>query len=438
MMLTQLGQLAMMTTDLALVGRIGVDELAAAALAGRIYLVSFTFAAGLLAPIAPLAAQAFAAHNLAMVRRLLRTGLWAALLASVPIMAFALQGEQMLLALGQAPDAARLAQQYLFGLAWGIAPALCFQAIRGWMGGVNRTSPVLWITVGAVPVNAILINLLIYGNFGLPRLGLFGVGLVTTLVNFGMFSAGLWILIRHRHFRAYYLLAHIWRFDWSLVRHLSLVGTPISLVSLIAYGAISAAAILAGQIGTSELAAHQIALQVATTSFLIALGVSMASSVRVGQAVGRNDSSGVKRAGLIAMLLGIVIVTILTLAVIVARFEVPKLFLAESSGGADATIAIAARLLPVSASFLITDAVASIAAGGLRGLKDTRVPLLFAGITYWPIGVSLSYVLSLKIGLSVIGIWIGLSIGTSVYAGLLVLRFHVLSRRLALKGRLSP
>ncbi|WFU37094.1 MATE family efflux transporter [Bradyrhizobium brasilense] len=432
MVLTQVGQMAMMTTDLAFIGHIGGDTLAAAALASRIYLVSFIFGIGLLAPIAPLVAQAFGAHNMALVRRSLRMGIWSALLLSLPIMVFTLHGEQMLLALGQAPDTARLAQRYLFGLAWGVAPALCFQAIRSFMGAANRPEPVLWITLAAIPINALLVYLLIYGRLGLPRLELFGAGLATTLVNWGAFLVGLWVVTMHRLFRHYHVLAHLWRFDWPLMRLLIVIGLPISIAYLIGYGQFSAATLLAGMISTSALAAHQITLQVATILLIVSSGISTAAAVRVGYAASRNDGPGVKRAGLVAILLGIVVIAILTLAVIAARFEIVELFLGESAGDGDATVALAAKLLLVGASLFITDAVESIAAGSLRGLADTRVPLLFAGLAYWPIGFSFSYVLSFKIGLGAIGIWIGLSIGTAIYAGLLVLRFQILANRLTL------
>lgn len=429
MVLTQVGQIAIMTTDLAFIGHIGAEALAGTALAGRVYLVSLTFGLGLLASIAPLTAQAFGADNMAVVRRSLRMGLWAALLLSLPITAFALHGEQILLYLGQAPGAARLAQQYLFGLAWGVAPALCFQAIRSFMGAVKRPEPVLWITLAAVPVNALLVYLLLHGKLGLPRLELFGAGLATSLVNCGTFFASLWFATMRRPFRDYHVLAYFWRFDWPIMRQLIAMGTPISIGSLIGYGGTSAASVLAGLISTSALAAHQIAIQVAATLFMIPFGISMAAAVRVGHAVGRNDGPGIKQAGLVAMLLGIVITAIMTLAVIAARFEIAELFLGDSAGDADATIGLAAKLLLVGASFFIIDAVESIAAGGLRGLKDTWVPLLFAGIAYWLVGLSLGYVLGLKIGLGAIGIWIGLSIGTTVYAGLLVLRFQLLANR---------
>lgn len=168
---------------------------------------------------------------------------------------------------------------------------------------------------------------------------------------------------------------------------------------------------------------------------MIPFGISMAAAVRVGHAVGRNDIPGVTRAGLVAILLGVIIAAVLTLAVIAARFEIPKLFLGESTADANATIGLAAKLLLVGAGFFIPDAVQNIAAGALRGLKDTRVPPLFAGIGYWLIGISLSYVLSVKVGLGAIGLWIGLSIGTIVYAALLVPRFQLLASKLARHSR---
>src|SRR6202171_1826511 len=391
MALAQLGHQAMMTTDLAFIGRLGSEAVAAAALGGTVYFLSFTFGMGVLAAVAPLAAQAFGAGNPHLVRRALRTGLWAALLIALPVMAFPLRGEQILLALGQAPVPAHLAQQYLFGLAWGMAPALCFLAIRGFMGALNRPQPLLWITLAAIPANAVMVFLLMYGPFRLPRLELFGAGLATTLVNCAMFLAALWFATRRRPFRKYHLLAHLWRIDWTLLRQLFAIGAPISLAFLMEYGLFAAAALLMGVIGTAALAAHQIALQVTAILFMVPFGIGMAATVRVGHAVGRNDSAAVKRAGLTAMALGVVLVAILTLAVILARFAIARFFLGEAAANADATIELAAKLLLVGATFFVLDGVQSIAVGSLRGINDTRMPLLFAAISYWGIGFTSAY-----------------------------------------------
>src|SRR6476469_8929846 len=345
--LTQLGQIAMMTTDLALIGRLGDEAVAAAALAHTVFFISFTFGMGLVSAVAPLAAQAFGARYPRGVRRALRVGLWAALVISLPIMAFPLYGEPILVMLGQAPATARLAQQYLFGLAWGVTPALAFRAIRGFMGAVNRPEPGLWITLAAIPANAVLVYLLIHGALGLPRWELFGAGIATPPINFGMFLAGLWFAHRRRPFRKYQVLGNIWRIDWLLMRQLIVIGAPISVAFLMEYGMFAAAALLMGLISITALAAHQIALQVTAILFMVPFGIGMAATVRVGHAVGRNDPAAVKRAGFVATLLGIVLVSALTLTVIVGRYAVARFFFGEAAASAGDAVALTATLLAV-------------------------------------------------------------------------------------------
>lgn len=428
MALTQLSQIAMMSTDLAFIGRLGGDAVAAAALAGTVYFVGSTFGMGLMSAVAPLAAQAYGASDAGLVRRALRVGLWAGLFIALPIMLIALNGEAILLALGQAPGVAHLAQNYLAGLAWGIAPMLWFLALRSFMGAVNRPEPVLWITLAAIPLNALLVYPLLYGQWGFPQLGLTGVGLATSTVNLGTFLAGLWFATCRAPFRDYHVLARLQRIDWRLMRQLLVIGAPISLSFLLEYGLFSAAAILMGLISTAALAAHQIALQITAILFMVPFGISMAATVRVGHATGRNDAIGVRRAGLMAMLLGVSLAVLFTVGIILARYDIVQLFLGSGLADAEATAALTATLLLVGTTFFITDALQTIAVGALRGIKDTRVPLLLAVLGYWLIGFPASYVLGLRTALGATGIWIGLSLGTAIYAALLVMRFLRLSR----------
>ena len=430
--LTQLGQIAMMTIDLALIGRLGDEAVAAAALANTVFFVSFTVGMGLVSAVAPLVAQAFGARNPRQVRRSLRVGLWAALLISLPIMVFPLYGEQILLTLGQAPATAHLAQRYLFGLAWGIAPSLWFLAIRGFMGAVNRPEPGLWITLVAIPANALLVYLLIHGGMGLPRLELFGAGLATAIVYFGMFLAALGFAYGRRPFRKYRVLGRIWRIDWVLMWRLIVIGAPISISFLMEYGLFAAAALLMGLIGTTALAAHQIALQITAILFMVPFGIGMAATVRVGHAVGRSDAAAVRRAGFVAVLLGIVFVSIMTLVVIVGRFSIARFFFGEAAESAGLVIELTATLLMVGATFFVADGIQTVAAGALRGMNDTRIPLLFAAISYWLIGFPAAYGLAFGAKFGAVGVWIGLSCGTAVYAVLLLLRFQSLARRLQL------
>jgi MATE family multidrug resistance protein len=227
--LTQLGQIAMMTTDLAFIGRLGSEAVAAASLAHTVFFVSFTFGMGLVSAVAPLAAQAFGARNPRMVRRSLRVGLWAALLIALPLMALPFRGERILLALGQAPMAAQFAQEYLLGLVWVSCRPFGLFAIRGFMSAVNRPEPILWITLAAIPANAVLVYLLLYGEAGLPRLGCSAPALRPRSSISGTFLAGLWFTSRRRPFRKYHVLGRIWRIDWPLMRQLFIVGAPISI-----------------------------------------------------------------------------------------------------------------------------------------------------------------------------------------------------------------
>jgi multidrug resistance protein, MATE family len=425
--LTQLGQIAMMTTDLAFIGRLGDGAVAAAALAHTIFFVSFTVGMGLVSAVSPLAAQAYGARDPHRVRRSLRVGLWAALLISLAVMALPFWGKQILLALGQSPVAAGLAQQYLFGLVWSILPALWFLAIRGFMSAINRPQPILWITLAAIPTNALLVYLLLYGEWGLPRLELFGAGLATSMVNFGMFLAALWFAARRRPFRKYHVLGHIWRIDWQLMRQLVVLGAPISISFLLEYGLFGAAGLLMGLISTTALAAHQIALQIAAILFMVPFGIGMAATVRVGHAVGRRDAAAVRRAGFIATGLGIGFMSAMTLVVMLGRFAIAQIFLGEGVGAA---AELTATLLLVGATFFIADGIQTIASGSLRGMNDTRVPLLFATVSYWLIGFTLACGLGFWTPLGAVGVWIGLSCGTVVYATLLLLRFRLLANRL--------
>ena len=426
--LTQLGQIAMMTTDIAMIGRLGSEAVAAAALAHTVLFVSFTFGMGLVSAVAPLAAQAFGARDPHLIRRALRVGLWAALLISLPLMALRFWAEQVLLMLGQAPTTAHLAQEYLAGLVWTILPALWFMAIRGFMSAINRPEPILWITLAAIPANAALVYVLLFGAFGLPQFGLFGAGLATSIVNVGTFLAAVWFASYRRPFRKYHVFGHFWRIDWPLMWKLIVVGAPISISFLLEYGLFGAAGLLMGLISTSALAAHQIALQVAAILYMVPFGISIAATVRVGHAVGRGDAGAVRRAGYVATWLGIVLAALLTLAVMLGRFGVAHLFLGEST---DATAELSATLLLVGSTLFVADAIQTVAAGALRGMNDTRVPLLFAILSYWLIGFACACWLGFWTPTGAVGVWIGLSVGTAVYAALLLLRFRALTNRLS-------
>jgi MATE family multidrug resistance protein len=217
--------------------------------------------------------------------------------------------------------------------------------------------------------------------------------------------------------------------DWPLMGKLLIIGAPISGTFLLEYGVFAAAALLMGSIGTTELAAHQIALQTASIMFMVPFGISLAATVRVGQAAGRRDAVATRRAGFVALALGASFMATMTLTVAMTRSLIPYLFLGQESADIAGTVALAATLLVVGATFFIADGVQTIAAGALRGLNDTRVPLAIAAVSFWVIGFTACYVLAFTADLGAIGVWIGLSASIAIYAMLLVWRFHALTGR---------
>src|SRR5262245_26685035 len=383
---TQLGQITMMTTDLALLGRLGDHVVAAAALAHTVLFAAYTLGMGLVSAVAPLASQAFGARKPRFVRRAVRVGLWASLMAGAPLTAVQLWGEDILLALGQSAQSAALAGRYLLGIAWCLTPAWAFMTLRNFMSAVNRPEPALWITLAAIPFNGLLAYALIYGAFGLPRLEIEGAGLATSLINAGMCALAVWIACTRHPFKKFRVLGRFWRPDWQLLAKLVAIGLPISGAFLLEYGLFAAAALLMGRISTSAVAAHQIALQIAGILYMVPFGIATAATVRVGQAVGRRDAIATRRAGFVALGLAVAFMGLMTLIVALTRHAIPLAFLGADAPQSGETVALAATLLVLGASFFITDGAQTVAGGALRGLNDTRVPLLFSAVSFWAVG----------------------------------------------------
>jgi MATE family multidrug resistance protein len=427
MALTQLGQIAMMSCDLALLGRLGGKIVAATALAHSILFTAFVLGTGVVTAVAPLTAQAYGAGQPRMVRRALRVGLWAALLLGAPLTAAQFWAKDLLLLLGQEPDTVALAGRYLAGLALSLMPAWAFIALRNFMGSLNRPEPALWITLGAIPANFLLAYAFIYGAFGLPQLDILGAGVATTLVNLGMCGVAIWTVYACHPFKKYHALGYFWRLDWPHFRKLLAVGLPISGAYLLEVGLFTASALLMGHIGKTALAAHQIAIQIAAILFMVPFGIAQAATVRVGQAAGRGDAIGARRAGFAALGLGAGFMAVMALLVVLTHDMIPLVFLGPQTPDFAAR-ELASALLLVGASFFVADGVQTVAAGALRGSNDTRVPLLFAAVSFWFIGFPSGYTLAFHTYQGAIGIWTGLSLGLVVYAVLLVWRFHALTK----------
>jgi MATE family multidrug resistance protein len=341
---------------------------------------------GIVSAVSPLASQAFGARDPRMVRRALRVGLWAAALLGLPLSFTQFYGEEMLLALGQTPEAARLAAGYLHGLAWSLVPAWWFIALRGFMQSVNRPEPGLWITLAAIAANTALAYALIYGEFGLPRLEMFGAGLATTIVDTGMCVACVWVCYACRPFRKYRVLGRFWVMDWRLLARLVVTGAPICGTMLLEFGVFAAAALPMGWLGTTELAAHQIAVTTASSCSWCRSGSPWRR--RSASAAGRRNAAGTRTAGIAAIMPAAAFMAGMTVAVIAARDTIPLLFPGLGTDAADPTRHLAALLLVVGCTF---------------GLNDTRMPLLFSAVCFWAIGFTACCLMGFTVNLGRLG-----------------------------------
>lgn len=429
MALTQLGQIAMLTTDLALLGQLGGTVVAAVALAHILFFGGFVLGLGITSAVSPLAAQNYGARQPRMVRRAVRAGLWAAIVIAVPFTAALQWGSNLLLLLGQQPEVTHDAGLYLQALAFSLAPSFVFLVLRNFMGALNRPEPALWITFAAIPLNGGLAFALIFGRFGLPALGLLGAGIGTTVVNVIMCLFGFWACYAMRPFKKYRILGRFWRFDPHIFRKLFGIGLPISGTFFLEFGVFAAAALLMGRIGTAALAAHQIAIQVASILFMVPFGISMAATVRVGHAIGEGDLKAARRAGLTAIALAAAFMMVMTIVIAATRHGIPALFIGRESPLSEESKTLASHLLLLGMTFFIADGIQTVGSGALRGLNDTRVPLAFAFVSFWILGFWSSYWFAFPAQMGAAGIWIGLTLGLIFYAILLVWRFLVLTGR---------
>ena len=420
---TQIAQIAIATTDVVMLGWYGTTELAATVLASQAFFVVFIFGSGFANAVLPLAAQAEGRNDPTHVRRSVRMGMWILLLYGAVVMPLLWYLEPGLIALGQKPELAALAGDYIRIAQWGMFPGLMMMALRTFFAARSRAAIVLWSAIIGTVVNGILNYGLIFGNFGWPEMGVCGAATASVVSSSVIFliMAG-WAVWHPRH-RDYRLFQRFWRPEWPAFFEVFRLGLPIGFTILAEVGLFLAASVMMGWLGTVQLAAHGIAIQLASISFMIPLGLSHAATVRVGQAYGRGDMAGLARASHVVMALAVVISFAAAALFWLAPEALVSLFVDEANEDAGQLLAVAVPLLLVAAAFQIVDSIQVIAGGLLRGIKDTRIPMFIAVISYWPIGLSAAYGLGFGLGFGGPGIWAGLAIGLGVASVLLNLRF---------------
>lgn len=425
LILTNLAQTAMTATDVVMMGWLGPDALAAGALGANLYFATMIFGLGLTTATAPMIARELGrkGHSVRDVRRTVRQGMWLAVTIALPMWLLLWHTEQVLLLMDQDPALAAQAGHYVRALQWSILPFFFFLVLRSFISALERPQWALAVGVGGVVVNAVAAWCLIFGHLGLPALGLVGAGIATTLADILMFVALAVVVYTDRRFRRYHLFGRFWRADWPRFRELCRLGLPIGAMISLEVIVFNVATFLMGLIGTASLAAHSIAIQIASLSFMVPLGLSQAATVRVGRAYGAQDIDGIRRAGWTAFALGVGFMALTGLAMILFPRALVGVFLDLDAPANAIVVNLAVSFLAVAALFQVADGAQAVAAGMLRGLHDTRVPMIYAGLGYWAIGLLLGVVLAFPARQGGIGIWIGLATGLVVVAILLVARW---------------
>ncbi|MBR0554979.1 MATE family efflux transporter [Ciceribacter sp. L1K23] len=424
----QLAQLGIHTTDVVIVGQLGPVPLAAMVIAGQFFFTIFIFGSGFSIAVVPMVAQAYGRGDAVSVRRSIRMGMWASIGYTLLTAPLFYNAEAILLALGQKPDVATLAADYVRIVHLGLLPALLFAVLRSLISATGKAGIILYATLVMLVMNAILAYALVLGHFGLPALGMLGAAIVAAVIHWASFFFLVVYLQRRPETRGYELFVRFWRPDWHALWEVIHLGLPISVTVLAEVSLFAAASLLMGRIGTLELAAHGIALQLASIAFMIPLGLSQAATVRIGIAHGRNDYPNLVRAAITVTLIAMLIALVggILFAAIPTTLGSP--FLNTSTADAARVLEIAGPFIVVAGFFQLMDGLQAVASGLLRGLKDARVPMVLALVSYWPIGFFLAWLLAFPLEFGGIGIWLGFLIGLASAALMLSLRFVLLVR----------
>jgi MATE family multidrug resistance protein len=425
--LTNLSQIALVVTDTLFLGRLGELPLAAATLGGNLYFIAMSLPFGLAFATSAMMAQEMGRvrHHVREMRRTFRQAVWLGLLVYPPIAVVLWNSAALLRATGQDPALAEAAQTFVRAMMWGMVPFYTFLLLRGFLSALERPQAALWVSLAAIAVNAFLDYLLVAGGFGVTPLGVLGAGIASASSNLFMLLALVAVMALDRRVARFHLAGRFWRTDFRRMAEIVRIGLPIAGSMLMEIGVFSGTALVMGWFGPAAVAAHAVALQVASSCFMVPMGVGQAATARVGLAAGAADRPGVRRAGWTAIGLAAGCMAATALLLVLLPHALAALFLPPEL---TETRNLAATLLMVAGLFQLADGVQVAAAGALRGLKDTRLPLLFAALGYWVLGLPVGMLLGFPGGMGPLGVWFGLATGLAIVAVLMTLRWRRLTR----------
>lgn len=413
---TQLASMMLGVVDALMVGRIGVEPLAAASLGNVWVMGSLLAAMGIVLGIDPLVSQAHGARDAGRAGLALQQGLVVALLVSVPCVVSLFFTERGLVLLGQEAGLARLAHDYAIAQIPGVAPFLAFIALRQYLQGRAIVTPAMWVALLANGFNAFANWVLIYGNLGAPALGLVGSGVATSLTRVMLVATlAAWIVLRRHHEGAWLG----WTRDALRLRGLVTVlrtGVPVALQFSLEVWAFQLSTLFAGRLGAPALAAHSIVLNIASVSFMVPLGISIGTATRVGNLIGAGQPWRAQRSAWVAMAMGGGTMTLFALTFVTLRELLPRAYTSDAT-----VIGLGATLLPVAAAFQLFDGIQVVGGGVLRGMGRTVPAAAFNLIGYWTLALPLAWALAFGLELGVTGIWWGLCLGLGAVAVMMTL-----------------
>jgi len=425
--------------DVIFIARLGDDQLAASALAVALFGLVLWALSGLTGAVAPVAAAELGerAPALRAVRRSVRMALWLALFSGTAGIAVCLLLGPLMRVTGQQPHIIAMAIEYNTLLVVSLVPMLFCNVLRSFVSTLDRPIFATAITAGGIFVNALANYAFIFGNLGAPELGLKGAAVATIFTTLTTLAAYVVAIRLDKKLHRYHVFGRWWSPDWARLMHIVRVGTPIALTITAEAGIFGAAAFLMGNIGAIQLAAHTVALQIAALAFQVPFGVGQAATIRVGYFYGARDPEGVKRAGWTAIVVGTGFMAFTALAMVIIPKPLIAIYVDPWDPKNAVLVGFALQYIVIAAAFQLVDGMQAVAAGALRGLQDTRIPMWIAAFAYWVPGIGTSLVLGFLTPLEGVGVWIGLATGLTVAAVLLGWRWHR-RERLGLTRRPLP
>ncbi|MFG6560159.1 MATE family efflux transporter [Sulfitobacter sp. 1A15299] len=425
-----LAQMAIGVTDTVMLGWYSVEALAAVVLGSTYFFVLFIFGSGFAMAVMPLVAAYDAEDDEIGLRRATRMGLWLSVGFAMIALPAMIWSPAVLDLLGQGPNLADRAGDYLKVAGWGILPALLVMVLKSYLAALERTQVVLWITLLAAGVNALANYALIFGNWGAPELGVMGAAVASVTTQcVSLIGVVIYVLIA---LPQHSLFLRLWRVDGQMLLRVFTLGLPIGLTTLSEVGLFAASSLMMGWLGTIPLAAHGIAIQLASLTFMVHLGLSNVATIRAGNAYGRRDVPHMKRGAVIVTVLSLVFALLTMVGFVGWPEPLISVFMQEDEPARAEILAIGTGLLVMAALFQLVDGAQVVALGLLRGVQDTKVPMVMAAVSYWIVGMPCSYLLGFVLGFGAMGIWAGLVAGLAVAGLLLNARFWgVIVKRLA-------